>query len=73
MAKLQWNVTAQAFSRWSGQPSGPARTECVESNNVLFSRCHTIMEVKAAYEGFWNDLNPSSNDVVFVQKILPVR
>ena len=67
------DVKAQAFSRLTGEPTGEPRVERIDTQeNRLFERCVTILDVKAAYEAFWNDLNPGSEDVVFVQQITMV-
>jgi len=70
---MEYNVTAQAFNRKTGVPSGISRVEkIVPANNSLFTGCKTIMAIKTAYESFWNDLNPRSEDVVFVSNVTPV-
>lgn len=68
---MKYVVTAQAFSRDSGAPASPApRDETVDTEtNELFRGCRSIMDVKAAYERFWNGLNPRSREVVFVQSV----
>lgn len=66
----KWIVTAQAFSRVTGEPVGPARDEEIDPDqNSLFSICTSVMDVHNVYEGFWNDLNPSSLEIVFVHRI----
>lgn len=66
----KYKVLAQSFSRETGKPTGKPRTETIDpATNVMFKNCKTIMDVKEAYESFWNYLNPKSEDVVFVQKI----
>ena len=71
MEKRTWSVTAAAFNRLTGIPVGEARTEVVDSDNVLFSRCELPMDVKNAYESFWNNLNEASEHVVFVSMVMP--
>jgi hypothetical protein len=68
---MRYIVTAQAFNRESGTPASPApRDEVIDTDdNSLFESCNTIMDVKQAYERFWNDLNPRSREVVFVQSV----
>lgn len=63
-------VTAQSFNRETSEPNGVARDEAVDlDNNRLFKDCKTWLDVKRAYEAFWNDLNPNSEDVVFVSQV----
>lgn len=64
-------VTARSFERETGFPSGPKRKEVIDlENNILFRHCKTILEIKSAYESFWNNLNPKSKEVVFVSKVM---
>lgn len=67
-----WDVLAQSQCRHTGKPIAVARTERVDTSNSLFASCRTIMDVKEAYEAFWNLLNPNSPQVVFVHGITPV-
>lgn len=67
-----WNVTARAYNRISGNAVGQERIETVNTSNPLFSKCKTIMDVKAVYERFWNDLNPESREVVFVIQVMSI-
>ena len=63
-------VTAQAFDRDTGEVVGPSRTEIIDCDaNALFRKCRSVMDVKECYESFWNNMNPHSQDVVFVQFI----
>ena len=63
-------VLAGAFDRISGRPVGSPREELIDTKrNKLFRQCQDIIAVKKTYEGFWNDLNPQSKEVVFVQSI----
>lgn len=63
-------VTAQAFNRATGEPNGVARDEEVDlDSNQLFKHCKSWLDVKKAYESFWNDLNPDSEDVVMVSNV----
>lgn len=67
---MKFNVTAQAFDRFTGEEMGESRTEVVDTvENALFSGLTRIVQVKAAYEAFWNELNPNSEAVVFVSKV----
>lgn len=67
---MVYNVKAQAFKRTTGEASGKSRVEKIDTvANLLFTRCKTVMDVKKVYEAFWNEMNPNSEDVVFVQRI----
>ena len=64
-------ITGQAHNRKSGAPSGPARTERIDTNEEpLFLGCVTADDARRVFLEFWNDLNPESEDVV---KVLGVR
>lgn len=64
------DVTAQAFSRADGTPIGVARTETIDvDNNELFQGCDSVLSIKTVFERFWNNLNPNSEEIVFVQRI----
>lgn len=73
--KTKWEVTARAFDRWSGIPvgGGEERKEVVDTSNLLFKDCGFPLDVKTAYESFWNDLNPHSEQVVFVSQVIPLE
>lgn len=63
-------VTAQAFDRKTGRPVGAARDEVINlATNRLFKGCETWVDVKKAYEAFWNDLNPLSEEMVIVSAV----
>ena len=67
---MKFNVQAYSFNRKTGEQSGMGRTEQINTEtNKLFFGMTTIMEIKEIYESFWNDLNPNSEDIVFVSKI----
>lgn len=68
----RWSVTARAFDRNTGLGVSAPRTEIVNSKNILFQHCKDPVDVKTAYERFWNDLNPESTDIVFVSEVLPL-
>lgn len=69
---MKYDVLAQAFDRSNGFPAGPARVERIDpTDNRLFKSAKSIMDVKEAYEDFWNELNPTSPHVVFVQQVTP--
>ena len=64
------DVLAQAFNRKTGQVAGNARIEEINTRkNVSFNQCHDLMDIKECYEAYWNQLNPNSEEVVFVQQI----
>jgi len=68
--KEEYVVTAQAFNRISGKPTGVSRDEKIDIlSNVIFSGASTILEIKAAYENWWNNLNPNSNEIVMVSSV----
>lgn len=70
---MKYAVTAQAFDRFTGAALARPRVEVIDTTaNVLFAGADSIMLVRAAYEAFWNDLNPLSEEVVFVQRVRPV-
>ena len=63
-------VLAQSFDRKTAKPNGSSREELVNiKKNKLFKHCKTILDIKQAYESFWNHLNPKSESIVFVQSI----
>ena len=62
-------VTARAFNRKTGEAVSESRDETIYTDNGLFSNCVTPIDLKKAYEAFWNDLNQNSEDVVFVQSV----
>ena len=70
MTMKKVNVTAQAFDRKTGEIVGQSRVEPITiAVNRLFQKCNTILDIKNAYEAFWNELNKQSEAVVFVQRI----
>lgn len=70
MKILKVNVTAQAFDRNTGKSVGKQRTEEINLvTNKFFKNCKTVIDIKNTYESFWNDLNPKSKEVVFVQRV----
>lgn len=71
-ASRTWDVLGGSYARSTGEPVGSTRVERIDTNNSLFAACETIMDVKAKYEWFWNELNPDSEEVVFVHQITPV-
>jgi hypothetical protein len=64
------NVKAQAFDRETGKAVGDSRVEEINlEENEIFKDCKTILAVKEAFEEFWNHINNSSSEIVFVQEI----
>lgn len=64
-------IFARSFNRETGEPTAKTRGENINlETNELFVNCKTVMDIKTAYEGFWNELNPNSQDVVFVAHIV---
>jgi hypothetical protein len=63
-------VTANAFNRETGEEVSNPRRETIDlEKNELFQNCETILDIKKAYESFWNELNPRSLEIVFVSKV----
>ena len=70
----KYDVTGRAFNRVTGNIVGKQRTERIDTTtNELFKGIRTIVGIKTKYEHFWNDLNPSSSEVVFVSRVRKVR
>lgn len=64
------NVRAQEFYRATGAPRGDSRVELIDvETNRLFRGCSSVLDIKSAYERFWNGVDPASEGVVFVQEI----
>lgn len=55
-------IFARAFDRETGEPRGEERGEEIDTST-------NEIDVKKAFEAFWNDLNPHSSEIVFVQRI----
>ena len=71
---MKFNVTAVAMNRITRRQIGQPRTELIDpATNMLFTDCHTTALVEAAYESFWNDLNPNSAEIVKVIGVEAVR
>jgi hypothetical protein len=63
-------VTAAAVNRSTGEQIAKPRDEEIDLiTNQIFKGCKTWMDVKEAYESFWNDLNPNSNEMVLVHGV----
>lgn len=70
MLKYTHAIKAQSFNRKTGSPIGHPREEEIDlKSNQLFKNCKTILDIKNSYESFWNDLNPNSEEIVFVLEI----
>jgi hypothetical protein len=68
---VKYVVFGQAFNRQTGKPVGKPRQETIDSNkNEIFAKATTVLEVKNAYESFWNEMNPHSSEIVMVKKIV---
>jgi hypothetical protein len=66
-------VKAQAYNRKTQEPVGQSREEEIDvSTNQLFKTVTNIGDVEAAYEAFWNELDPTSNEIVKVISITAV-
>jgi hypothetical protein len=70
---MNWDVTAQAFNRKTMESIGSERTERITSSNKIFRSCKTFLDVRRNYESFWNDLEPTSLEVVYVRKVEEVQ
>ena len=63
-------VRASSFNRMTGERTGAARDEELNlKENKLFIGLSSVLDIKRAYESFWNDLNSNSTDVVFVESV----
>jgi len=68
---MEYKVTAQSFDRQTGQPISDKRAEIIDTRtNSLFQNANTLLEVKEAYERFWNYLRPKSKEIVLVSKVV---
>ena len=66
----EYDITARAFDRNTGNIIGKERTERIDTTtNSLFKGIRTIIGIKTKYEHFWNDLNSRSKEVVFVSRV----
>lgn len=63
------SVLAQAVNRENGKAIGEPRWEDIGIANPLFANCKTVLQAKEAYEAFWNKLNPTTPEIVFVHRI----
>jgi hypothetical protein len=71
---MKFAVTAVAISRSTRRRVGKANVEVIDTvHNQLFMQLTDPKEIEAAYEAFWNDLNPSSPDTVKVIDVREVR
>jgi hypothetical protein len=69
------NVTAQAFDAKTGKAIAQPRTEEINLlTNSLFNTCNSLLDVKEAYENFWNRLSPNqTKEIIFVQQLVWVK
>ncbi len=68
---MKWNVTAVAMNRRTRERvlymgKEKERTELVDTATWGFGVKRTALQVERAYEAFWNDVNPRSEDIVKV-------
>ncbi|KKL90600.1 hypothetical protein LCGC14_1903030 [marine sediment metagenome] len=69
----KYKVWARSFDRKTGVPTASERTEIIDTKtNELFNGAKTIVDVKNAYESFWNELDPMTKDIVFVSQVAVV-
>ena len=67
---MRYTVKAQAFDRHTGLPIGIKRSDVINTiTNRLFAKADGIVDVKRIFEAYWNDFNPDSQEVVFVQEV----
>ena len=63
----QYKVKAVALDRKTRKQIGKARTETIDSrDNELFKGAKTTKDIEDRYEGFWNDLDPQSEEIIKV-------
>lgn len=63
-------VTASSFDRKTKFKTGGPRVERVTTDDPLFADCRNADDIKATYEEFWNDVNPDTQDIVKVLKVV---
>lgn len=67
---MKYDVLATAMNRSTRQMVGPIRTERIDTRaNPLFRDARSPLGVERAYEAFWNDLNPTSAEIVKVLSV----
>ena len=72
--KRFYDVTAGAFDPVTGESIAPARTERVDVRaNPIFQKCDTVLQIHDVYEAFWNRLNSTPTEVVFVSSVREVK
>lgn len=69
MAQVKCIVTAHALNRKTKKVISEPRAEKIYLGNPLFTHASTAEEVTEAYESFWNDLNPTSKEIVKVLSV----
>ena len=68
--KMKAKVSAQAFCPKTGTPIADQRDEIVDlEKNPLFRECASLLDVKKAYESFWNDLPANPREMVIVHQV----
>ena len=67
---VKFAVTAVPISRRTRRRAGKARTEIVDNHNAPFVGINEPHVVELTYESFWNQLDPTSQEIV---KVVDVR
>lgn len=73
---MKYDVYAKSFNPQTGEeiPSKRTEPERIDTNdNILFAHCRSILDVKEAYENFWNRMATKPSALVFVTKIVPIK
>ena len=66
-----YHVKAFSMNRKTRTQTAEPRVEEISTHtNQLFTHCKTAAQVEQAYESFWNDLDPTSEEIV---KVMDVR
>lgn len=72
---MKYDVVCRAFHPVTGDPlMKGSRTERVDTaTNPIFKDCKSILQVKDAYESFWNHLTSYPREIVMVCRVKPVQ
>jgi len=74
LPNIEYDVKAYAVNRYTGISVSPVKVERIKPReNKIFKDCYTVLDVKEAYENFWNHLNGMSNEIVFVTEIKTIE
>lgn len=68
--KTVWYVKAFSMDRARRQVDEPRYERIDTATNEIFKGCKTAAQVEAAYEAFWNNLNPNPAHTVKVMDIV---